>query len=322
MGKTDRTARLLKVEHLLYQNPKGLTVQEIADKCGVKKRTAYRDLRALESKPYIIPISEEGTRRAIGEGYLLPPVRFTPLEALNVFLAARLMLNYARRYDPNTASIFTKLNSIVPEPLREEIQKTLDWMQKQPRNERYLRTLAALAEAWVSRQQVKISYRALEADKATERTIEPYFIEPAAKGHSSYVIAYCHRTGSLRMFKIERIEAMEATSVPYAIPPDFDANAYLGSSWGIVVEDKVKSIRLKFVPELARIMEETIWHPSQLLEPQRDGSVVMKLRVGNTVELYSWIMGWGEKVEVLEPKELRREIVRTAKAMMGVYKKK
>ena len=140
MGKTDRTARLLKVEHLLYQNPKGLKMTEIARLCGVNKRTTYRDLVALDSE-LGVPIWEEGTKRGITEGYILPPIQFTLPEALNIFLAARLMLNYAHRYDPNTASTFMKLNSIVPTPLREQIQKTLDRMQRQPRNERYLLTL-------------------------------------------------------------------------------------------------------------------------------------------------------------------------------------
>jgi len=322
MGKTDRAARLLKVEHLLYQNPKGLTVQEIADFCDVGKRTAYRDLKALESEPYIIPISQDGIRRSIGEGYLLPPVRFTPLEALNIFLAARLMLGCSRRYDPHFDSVFTKLNSIVTPPLRDEIQKTLDWMRQQSYSEKYLRILSTLVEAWLSRSQVKISYWELEADRAAERIIDPYFIEPSAIGHSVYVIAYCHTTSKLLRFKIERIMAIEATSVTYVIPPDFDASAYFGSSWGIVVEDEVKTIRLKFVPELARIMVETRYHPSQMVEMQRDGSLIMTLRVGNTVELYSWVMGWGEKVEVLEPKKLRKEIIRSAKAMLGAYNEK
>jgi len=38
------------------------------------------------------------------------------------------------------------------------------------------------------------------------------------------------------------------------------------------------------------------------------------------VELYSWILGWGEKVEVLEPVEIRGKIVKTAKAILNVYK--
>ncbi len=314
-GKTkDRTARWAQIEHLLYQNRKGLKIKEIARICNVSVRQIYRDLDDLQSKMGL-PIWEDHSTRGINEDYFLPPIRFSLPEALNIFLAARLMLNYAHRYDPNVASTFMKLNSIVPPLLREEIQRTLDWMQAQPRDEQYLRTLATLTEAWVSRHQVKIAYQSLPAEKAAER-----IIEPATAGHSSYVIAYCHRTKSLRTFKIERIKAIEATPESYTIPPDFDANEFLGSSWGIVVEGEVKTIRLRFDSEIARIMEETIWHPSQVLEKQSDGSVIMTLRVTDTVELYSWILGWAEKVEVLEPAELRREMVRTAKAMLEVYK--
>jgi predicted DNA-binding transcriptional regulator YafY len=192
----------------------------------------------------------------------------------------------------------------------------MDWTEKLPRNEKYLRILTTLAEAWVSQRQVKISYRALAKEKPTERIIEPYFIEPQAPGHSSYVIAYCHHTNSLRTFKIERIEDIYITSEPYVIPPTFDANDYLGSSWGIVVEGEVKTIRLKFAPEIARIIEETIWHPSQLLEHQSDGPIIMTLRVTNTVDLHSWILSWGYRVEVLEPEELRQEMAGIAREML------
>jgi len=57
------------------------------------------------------------------------------------------------------------------------------------------------------------------------------------------------------------------------------------------------------------------------LEPQNDGSVIMTLRVTNTVDLHSWILGWGEKVEVLEPEGLREEVMETAKAMVKNYRK-
>jgi len=321
-GKTkDRTARWAKIEHLLYQNRNGLKIKEIARICNVSVRQIYRDINDLQLK-LGFPIWEEGSTRGIDEEYFLPPIRFSLPEAINVFLAARLMLNYAHRYDPNIASTFIKLNSIVPPSLRDQIQKTMDWMQKQPQDEKYLRILATLAEAWVSQHQVKISYQALAEKKSVERIIEPYFIEPAAPGHSSYVIGYCHRTNSLRTFKIERIESIEPTLEHYVIPPDFDANAYLGSSWGIVVEGEVETIKLRFIPEIARIMEETMWHPSQVLERQKDGSVIMTLRVASTVELYGWILSWGEKVEVLEPEELRERVARTGQAIVDIYERK
>ena len=109
----------------------------------------------------------------------------------------------------------------------------------------------------------------------------------------------------------------------YTASPDFDANEFFGSSWGVVVEGEVKAIRLKIEsPEIVRIMEETVWHTSQTIEKQGDGSVIMTLKVTDTVELKSWILGWGEKVEVLEPEELRQEVIETARAMLKVYEEK
>ena len=317
--KTDRTARLLNVEHLLYQNPAGLTVGRIAELCGISRRTTYRDLNSLQCEVGI-GIWEEGSLWGVVEGQYLPPIRFRLQEALRIFFAARLMLSYASKYDPNIASAFTKLNSVVRPPLRDQIQKTMEWMQKMPWNEEYLRTISVLAEAWVSQLQVKISYRSLEKDRPTKRIIEPYFIEPVVPGHASYVIAYCRKAKSIRTFKVERIETIDITSQSYEIPLDFDINTYLGSSWGITVYGEVKLVRLRIIaPDLARIMGETIWHPSQVLEARGDGSMVMTLRVTDSAELCSWILSWGDKIEVLEPRKIRARVIAAANATARLY---
>lgn len=320
-GKTkDRTARWAQIEHLLYQNRKGLQIKEIARICNVSPRQIYRDLDDLQSK-LGLPIWEDHSTRGIDEDYFLPPIQFSLPEALNIYLAARLMLNYAHRYDPHASSTFMKLNSVVPPPLREQIQGTLDCMRTWPSDERYSRTLAILTDSWVSRHQVKIAYQSLPAGGASERVIEPYFIEPASAGHSSYVIAHCHKARALRTFKIERIKAIEATPQLYEIPPDFNANEFLGSAWGIIAEGEVKTVKLQFAPEISRIMEETVWHPSQVLEKRSDGSAVMTLKVAETLELLAWILSWGQKVEVLRPPGLRQRVIETAQAMLEIYSK-
>jgi predicted DNA-binding transcriptional regulator YafY len=318
--KRDRTARLLKLQMLLLQNRDGLKIEELSQRCAVSERTIYRDLQAIESE-LGVPVWEEGSKRGIAEGYALPPIPFTLPEALNIFLSARLMQNYSRRYNPHIASTFMKLNSVVPSPLREQIQKTIDWLEKQPRKVNQLRILGKLAEAWVSQHQVLIRYQALTEEEQTERIIEPYFIEPAVPGHSSYVIAYCHRAGAIRTFKVERIEDIHIMADTYTIPSNFDAIDYLSSSWGIVVDGETETIKLKFSPQVARIIVETVWHPSQVQEPQDDGAVIMTLKVTNTIDLRAWILGWGEEVEVLEPAELRKSVVKTTKALLGVYVK-
>jgi predicted DNA-binding transcriptional regulator YafY len=194
-------------------------------------------------------------------------------------------------------------------------------MQKLPKDEKYMRILATVAEAWVSQRQLKIMYQPLAAEKPTERVIEPYYIEPASFGHASYVIGYCHLKKAIRTFKVERIESANLTAETYTIPVDFDANKYMASSWGIVVKEEIKTVKLKIVdPEIIRIMTEIIWHPSQTLKKQKDGSTIMTLMINDTYEFYSWIMGWGEKIEVLSPPEIREKIIETIETMRDVYR--
>jgi predicted DNA-binding transcriptional regulator YafY len=319
--KLGKWERLIRIWILLAANPAGYTIKDLAGRFGVNIRTVYRDMLALGTDLNVPVYDDKGTWK-LQNSYVLPPIAFTLPEALNIFLAARLMLRYSNRYDPNAEATFTKLSAVLPPTLARQVHKTMDWMHKLEKDEKRLRILSTVAEAWVSQRRLKIVYQSLPAKTAGARVIEPYHIEPAALGHASYVIAYCRRARKLRTFKIERIESAELTSGSYTIPSDFDANDFLGSSWGIVVEGEVKTVRLRIEDtELMRLMSETTWHPSQVLEKQKDGSMVMTLRVTDTVELCSWILGWGEMVEVLEPEELRDEIVTTARNMLKLYQK-
>jgi len=316
-----KTERLIKMWVIIHNNPNGYTIGELAEKFEVNKRTVYRDLMTLQSD-LDVPLYDENRRWKLDEKRVLPPIRFTVPEALNVFLAARLMVGYDKRYDPNMDATFSKLGSILPAPLAEQVQKTVDWMRNMPKNERYLSVLAKLAEAWINRRRVKIAYRSLDSEAAKEHLIEPYFIQPAAAGHSSYTVAYSQRNRTLLTFKIDRIENIQVTGETYTIPPDFDANRYFSSAWGIVADGEIKTIKLKFAPGVARIIEETPWHLSEVKKKQKDGSLLITLIVMDTVEFKSWVLGWGEQVEVLEPPEIREAVIETAETVSEMYRKK
>ena len=313
-----KTERLIKLWANLHNNPHGYTVGELAEMLEVNVRTVYRYLDSLQSDLQV-PIRDENKRWILDIEHMPPPIRFTVPEALNVFLAARLMLGYDKRYDPNLDATFSKLGTVLPKPLAEQVQKTVDWMHNLPRDERYLGNLSELARAWVTQRRVIITYRTYDAEKAIERKIEPYFIEPAATGHASYVVAYCHYAGAIRIFRIGRIERISKTDEVYTIPPDFDANKYFGAAWGVSVEGEVKTVRLWFDKGVARLVEETIWHPSQVLKKQKDGSLIMTLEVMDTIELFRWILGWGQDVEVLEPPEIREAVMETAEGVREMY---
>ena len=323
-----KLVRLVQIEHLFYQHPSGLTIEQIAKTCGVSTKTIYRDLAVLEESIYL-PIRRE--RKLLTEHknkYVLSiePRSFIPLtvinmhEALRIFMAIRLMSRYSNRYDPFVASTFQKLNSTVPPPLREQIQNTLDWMMKLPEDKRSEGILDAIIQAMVKSQRVKITYKSLGDSKPIERIIQPYCLEPAAAGHATYVVAYCQKAKDVRTFKIERIIKAELTEQAYKIPPDFNANQHFNTGWGIVSDGDLKTIKMRLVPGLAKISQEIIWHPSQKIEMQKDNSATMIVTVVDTPEFYNWVLGWGEEIEVLSPIDVRNNLIEMAKRTLGIYR--
>ena len=317
-NKKDRIARINRVERILYQYPEGLTVKELSEKCEVGTRTIRRDLDALD-KEIGTPIWNKKGRWGIMPGHFLPPISFNLQETMSFFLAARLLLSYSNVYDPNIASAFEKLSAVVPQPLRNQVAKTIDWMHKLQPDDRFQKVMHTLTNAWANGRKVKIWYQSLNSKAATERVVDPYFIQPASVEHATYLIAYCRKSKEVRTFKVERITSIELLNERYETPQDFDANQYLGPAWGITVEGKPELVKLKFDQEVGRIAQETRWHPSQTTRMQADGSAVVTFKVQITQEFISFILGWGEKVEALEPERLRGEVKRVVAKMGRMY---
>ncbi len=73
-----------------------------------------------------------------------------------------------------------------------------------------------------------------------------------------------------------------------------------------------------FTAEHAEFAEK-IWHDSQNIEPQDDGSIIFKAEVAGTEEIKFWVMKWGAKARVLAPVSLREEIRLEVEAMLDSY---
>jgi len=310
--KGDRGARILKVQTLLQGNPRGLTPAELARRTGVAVRTTYRDIRALEAMN--VPVYDDGGRILIDPNYFMAPVKFTLGEAMALLIGARLWSRYTDEADQDAADAFSKLAAVLPVPVAEYVQATVAQMLKRPANPSHTRTVQTLALAWAGRRVARIWYRAADTD-SPPRLIEPYFLEPSQIGHSLYVVARDRGIGEMRTFKVERIFRAELTADTYQIPPDFDINAYLSKAWGIFHSGQPVEVRLRFFSPAAARVKESTWHPSQRLQVQPDGSLEMRVTVAGTIEITSWILGWGETVEVLDPPDLRARIAEIGRAM-------
>jgi proteasome accessory factor B len=311
-----KTARLRRIEHRLYNAPEGVRVIELAEYCGVDRRTIYRDLMTLHEMG--VPVWELDGRYGIDRQSYLSTVRLNLNEAIALYFAARLLAHHSDEHNPHVVGALDKLSSSLPDPtISSHISRAADVIRARPLRTTYVRVLEVLTRAWADRRKIQITYRA-PGGIVTERVICPYFLEVSRSEPSSYVIAFDDLRGALRTFKIERITNADLLEGTYEIPEDFDPYTYLSASWSVMDEAEVE-IRLRFSPAVSDRVRESVWHHSQRLTDTPDGGCELTMQVGGIREVRSWVLGWGADVEVLAPPTLRDEVIDHARRIAARY---
>jgi proteasome accessory factor B len=321
--KRDRVARFFRVATYLSAHPDGVTPDELARFLGMSRRTAYRDLRALEDE-LGMPVWAEGGRWGLAKEAFLPAFRLTRGEAMAVFLAARLMAKYADAYDPELAAAFQKLGEALPDVLGRHVHRTLDVMARRPPDPEGTRRLHVLTQAWAERRVVELTYDASTYDPARESRrarVRPYLIEPSTETHALYLIGFDETKDAVRTFKLERIRSLAVTADRFDAPPDGVIEEALERAWGIIADQEPVDVVLRFGPAVARRVAETTWHPTQVTAGASDGSLMWRATVSGTVEIRAWILSWGPDVEVVAPEPLRAEVAGLLEAAAAGYRR-
>jgi len=207
MTRIERISAIL----IQLQSKSVITAQEIADRFGISVRTVYRDIRTLEESG--VPIaSEAGIGYSLADGYKLPPVQFTPEEAV-AFITAEKLIEKLTDQGLNTdfQSGITKIKSI----LRPKEKLYLESLENQiavvenhfvPRTNDDEKFLPRIIRSIANKNLVQISYIGGHNPALTQRTLEPvgiFFQSPRW-----HFIAYCHLREDYRQFRIDRIQNM------------------------------------------------------------------------------------------------------------------
>ena len=319
-GKRDRLARLTRVVQLLRAHPDGMSIDEIARRVGMSKRTVYRDLNAIEGEIDIGVWSEEGRWGLADEGFL-PPLKLTLDEAMAVVLSARLMVRYADKYDPDLASAFEKLGGVLPPVLGEHVARTLDVLSRHPSDERFSRHVRLLTKAWAERRIVSLDYEpARYGPDSAARTarVRPYLIEPSLQTHALYLVGFDETRGAVRTFKVERIREVSVTP-DWFDPPDEGVEGMFDRAWDIIADQEPVEVVIRFAPKVAARVQEARWHPSQRVSVEADGSLVWRATVAGTIEVRLWALQWGDDAEVLAPASLRDDVAETHRRALARY---
>jgi proteasome accessory factor B len=320
-AKHDRLARFYRVLRFLAAHPEGATVDAVAGFTAMSRRTVYRDLRALEGE-IGIPLWSEGGKWGIVEGAFLPPLRLTLDEAVTFFFAARLTAQFADRYDPDTGAAFQKLAEILPSTVARHLERTIDVLASRPPDEQLTRHLRLLSRAWAERRIVELTYDAAtySPGRPPRRSrVHPYLLEASATTRALYLIGFDESRGAVRTFKLQRILELSLGTETFEPPDPAVVQEGLGRAWGVITDQEEVEVSLRFDAAIAGLVTETVWHPTEHVSHQEDGSVLWSARVPGTVEIRRWILGWGAQVEVLAPPELREEVTETYRKAAARY---
>lgn len=162
-----------------------------------------------------------------------------------------------------------------------------------------------LTRAVVNKFTMRILHRAPHREKAIEREVDPYRLWYVNNG--LYLVGHDHREDALRTFAVERIQSAKLSNRRFEIPPDFNFEEFKKTAFNMVWGEP-QEVKIRFSPSQAPYIRERTWHPTQKIEPQPDGGIVLTLRVADLDEIKRWLIGFGSEAWVLEPQELREAI--------------
>ena len=180
--------------------------------------------------------------------------------------------------------------------------------------------------ALIREEQLEISHmsaspavpgRRASAPRARQITIDPYTLLVYKKG--LYLVGYSHHHQEIRTFAFDGIRSVEwQKGKRFEYPDDYHPTQIIEGAFGLIGGEP-REVRIRFRPEVARHIRRSRWHPSQKIYGMGGGIIELVMQVALTVELRSWILGFGPQAEVLEPTELREEVAEAVRSLAAVY---
>ena len=314
-----RTERLTAIEQLLFHSSIGLRAVDIADECGVDRRTVYRDLTMLSDTG--IPIEQKDGRFYINRDHYTATTRLTFDEAMALFMAVRLAARFSEQHNPHLVSALQKVGSAFPRSIETHVSRVVESQSETTVDLRYLSVLETLTRAWSERRKVRLWTGTARDAKPKARDFAPYFIEPNEVG-ALCAVGFDSLTQRVRVFMLNRIFRARLTTMPYKIPEQFDIDRYLAGGWNHLTQadDTQVEVILLFTPDADQSLRESQYPAHHRLERLDDDSLKLTLYVNDWHELLPWIRSWGAQVEVLEPAVLRHECAQEAARLEARYR--
>ncbi|MGB9770691.1 MAG: helix-turn-helix transcriptional regulator [Candidatus Kapaibacteriota bacterium] len=288
----------------------------------VSLRTIQRDLRLLQK----IEPSLVGTPRgkeifwSIPKDFRVPKqiVRFESNEILAFhFLKAHLKTFRGTIIEKDVEKLYEKLEQLAPKEVI--LDETIYWDQNVGYYDysKINDTLEKVIEATASKKWYTVTYSTPKSLSSKEiivrfETIFSYL-------GVLYVVAYVPKHKIHVSLSIHNITKIEEKTDYYDAAPPFNFREWSSYRFG-VFSGEIHNVRLLIKKEFIHFFINRRWHISQVEKYDKEGNLILEMRVPIGVDLINWILSWSDAIIVLEPKELIQKIVNRLHQALENYK--
>ncbi|MGH2693872.1 MAG: helix-turn-helix transcriptional regulator [Actinomycetota bacterium] len=306
-----RIERLINLVAALLDARRPMTADEIKEKIAgydqdnreAFRRTFERDKQDLREMGIPIEVVATDPLADAADGYIIPKARYylpqidlEPDELAALKIAADAVLGAGEEAEAGFLKLsFDAETTPMAGP---QLIAGADVAAGMP-------PLSVLYEAWAERRPVSFEYRPVSGE-VDARTVEPYGLLQR-RGHW-YVVGRDQARHDIRSFKVSRIvSAIELLDGSFEPPDDLDLSSHMQTeAWEIGSEEPATAV--------VRFAADIRWWAEQNMDrlPSREapaGALELDLPVANDDALLSWVIGFGDSVEIVSPERLRRRLV-------------
>jgi predicted DNA-binding transcriptional regulator YafY len=173
--------------------------------------------------------------------------------------------------------------------------------------------------AIVNKQTIKIEYQKFDQSEVHTFIVHPYYLKQYS--NRWYLLSLNDERKSVFTLALDRFVSVADSMLPYIENVALNLNDYFFDAIGITVppDKQVTTVHLRISALQLPYVQTRPIHGSQRILEQNDENAIIEIKVYNTYELKSIILSFGDKIEVLSPDTLRKEIADIVSRMSFKY---
>lgn len=311
--------RLLNLVPYLRSHP-GTTVGEVAEEFGVTQKQVAKDLNLLWFCGLPGGFADDLMEAHVAEGgaihlenpaeQIVRPLRLSTREAVALLVALRALAQVPGLADRDALSrAIGKLERVTGEDAVVAERLSVAFEARDV-------VLAAVQEALVNGRLVHLRYYVASRDEITERDVDP--VQVALLSGQAYLEGWCRSSAAMRMFRLDRVMAIEVLDQASAPPADAVRLDLTDSAVSALRTDAADPLAILELAADSRWVPE--YYPCETVAELPDGGLRVAMRVADRDRIRRLILRLGASVRVLGPAEFAEQVEQTARAALANYR--